>query len=210
MPDELDDIVENLSEPSAWVRILFMLGFAVGFYVVLVPLIGLLALAQALFAVIGGEPNDNLRRFGEGLTLYVTEILQFLFYDRQEKPFPFSNFPDVDRDEDDPVGKPSPATRPTASADGVHKTPASVPASSAGTAPKAPARKTVTKKAAAKKSAAKKSVAKKTASSNSKKKDGAGKPAPAAAATTATKSGAEASGKAQGSAGRDDSAPGDK
>lgn len=205
MPDELDDIVENLSEPSAWIRILFMLGFAVGFYVVLVPLIGLLALAQALFALIGGEPNDNLRRFGEGLTLYVTEILQFLFYDRQEKPFPFSNFPDVDRDEDDPVGKPPPATRPTASADGVHKTPASVPASSAGTAPKAPARKTVTKKAAAKKSAAKK-----TASSNSKKKDGAGKPAPAAAATTATRSEAEASGKAQDSAGRDDSAPADK
>ena len=37
MSEDLDDIVENLREPSAWARVVFMLGFSLVLYMVIIP-----------------------------------------------------------------------------------------------------------------------------------------------------------------------------
>jgi len=87
-----DDIVNNLKEPSHWLRILFMLGFAVVLYVVgLVVLV--LTLAQILFSLLTGKDNLNLRSLGSSLSRYIFEILMFLTYNSETRPFPFSPFP---------------------------------------------------------------------------------------------------------------------
>jgi hypothetical protein len=93
MSDELDDIVDNLRKPSAWIRVIFMLAFVVFLYLVIAPIILVLMLAQALFAVINGKENENLRYFGSALTRYVSQILEFITYNTERKPFPFADFP---------------------------------------------------------------------------------------------------------------------
>ncbi|HDZ09062.1 DUF4389 domain-containing protein [Pseudohongiella sp.] len=97
-----DDYVENLKKPSAWLRVLFMAGFVLALYVAGVILL-VLMLAQILFSLITGDDNVNLRRLGSSLTLYVSQILGFLTYNSEEKPFPFAQFPLANEDEVDDV-----------------------------------------------------------------------------------------------------------
>lgn len=96
MSEDLDDIVDNLKEPSAWIRIVFMLAFAVVLYLIIAPVILVLMITQALFSVITGETNRNLNYLGEVLSKYVYQILEFITYGTETKPFPFSDFPNSD------------------------------------------------------------------------------------------------------------------
>ena len=94
MSEDLDDFVENLREPSAWARVAFMLGFSIVLYMVIIPLTLLLTLAQALFSVFTGEDNENLRNFGASLLAYISQVVRFLTFNSDERPFPFSDFPE--------------------------------------------------------------------------------------------------------------------
>jgi hypothetical protein len=87
-----DDFVENLKEPSHWLRILFMLGFSVVLYVAGMVVL-LVTLAQALFSLLTGKDNLNLRSLGSSLSRYIFEILMFLTYNSETRPFPFMPFP---------------------------------------------------------------------------------------------------------------------
>ena len=106
MSDDLDDIVENLREPSAWIRVLFMLGFTALLYLVLAPLVLVVTLAQALFSVFTGEDNDNLRNFSASLIAFVTQILKYLTFNSNRRPFPFSDFPYAEAPEKRPSTEP--------------------------------------------------------------------------------------------------------
>lgn len=100
MSDDLDDIVDNLRETSAWIRVLFMVGFALVLYLVIAPIVVVMLVVQALFAILTGASNTNLRRFGNALSQYVLQILQFLTYNSEYKPFPFNDFPSLGAEDD--------------------------------------------------------------------------------------------------------------
>ncbi|HUT58811.1 MAG TPA: DUF4389 domain-containing protein [Phycisphaerae bacterium] len=53
-------------------------------------LVALIALFQFLCALIVRKPNGNARRFGKDLSYYLAEIVQFLSYNTERKPWPFS------------------------------------------------------------------------------------------------------------------------
>lgn len=108
-----DDIVENLKQPAQWIRIAFMLALAVALYLAALVLT-LLIIAQALFALLTGVDNRNLREVGAALTGYVRQVLDFLTYNSEFKPFPFAPFatdpscvdeslPTADRDQEHQV-----------------------------------------------------------------------------------------------------------
>lgn len=101
MSDDLDEIVDNLKEPSAWIRIVFMVGFTLVLYLIVAPIVLVLMIVQALFSVLTGETNYNLRRFGKAIAEYVQQILHFISYNSNDKPFPFSEFPALEEDERD-------------------------------------------------------------------------------------------------------------
>jgi hypothetical protein len=150
MSDDLGDIFDNLKQPSAWIRVIFMLAFAIVLYLIIAPVFLVLMAAQFLFVVISGESNTNLRFFGAVLGKYIHQILKFVSYNSEEKPFPFSDFPEVD--DDFAVNKnEKPQKKESTAATG----------------------KTAAKKAAKKKVAPKKTVAKKTKSGNSGNGSGA-------------------------------------
>jgi len=94
MAEDLDDIVDNLQEPSAWIRIVFMIGYALLLYVVIVPVMFVIGLVQALFVIITGDDNEKLRGLGGALAEFVHQLLSFFTYNTEDKPFPFKDFPE--------------------------------------------------------------------------------------------------------------------
>lgn len=155
MSEEMDTLVENIRQPSVWIRIVFMLGFAVLLNIILLPIIIVLVIVQALFSVFSGESNENLRFFATALEQYVSQIIKFLTYNSEIKPFPFSDFPQF---EGDPaVSKAD--NNDTESSAGANLKQAAVKKSATKKAAskKGAGKKTVTKKKSAKKASAKKS-----------------------------------------------------
>lgn len=95
-----DDFSENIRKPSHWLRILFMVGFIIALYVTGIILL-VVVIAQAVFSLVTGGDNRNLRGLGANLTAFVRETLLFLTYNSDRKPFPFAPFPVVDDDDEE-------------------------------------------------------------------------------------------------------------
>ena len=98
MSEKLDNIIDNLKQSSVWVRIILMVAFAVILYPVFLVLL-VLMIAQMLFVIITGESNANLRSLGVALSAYVFQIVQFMSYVTDTKPFPFSDFPKAENND---------------------------------------------------------------------------------------------------------------
>jgi hypothetical protein len=87
------ELKEHLKSAGTWKRGLFILLFAV-FYGVAEVVLGAIVLFQFGSQLITGRPNDKLKAFSRGLTAYFYQLLQFLTYRSDLKPFPFSDWPD--------------------------------------------------------------------------------------------------------------------
>ena len=95
MSDALRNIGENLLKPSNWIRLGLVAGFVFLLYVVLIPLVIIVIFTQFLFSVIANEPNMNLKELCFRVFLYIQEILNYVTYISDAKPFPFNRFPDA-------------------------------------------------------------------------------------------------------------------
>lgn len=97
-------IKENLSNGNQWMRVLYMLLFVVIIYLVGL-IVGVVVIVQALFALLTGKPSDEIADFAKDLSRYVYDIVKFLTYTDEKRPFPFSDWsePEV-KDDDDDVG----------------------------------------------------------------------------------------------------------
>jgi hypothetical protein len=87
-----EELKGNLLNANQWIRVLFMAGFALAAWCVLFLLV-VLVLVQMLITLISGEPNPNLQRTGYQFGCYLQEIIQYLVYNTNVKPFPFNEFP---------------------------------------------------------------------------------------------------------------------
>lgn len=74
------------------IRLVFMVIFAALLQVAIMVLWPVVAL-QFAFALISGKDNDGLRQFGKSLSTFVHQILDFLTYNTEAKPFPFQDWP---------------------------------------------------------------------------------------------------------------------
>ncbi len=97
LEDEMEEVVDNLKKASVWQRALFTLGFALLFYMILVPLVLLSMLVQVVFWLFTGEANKKIAELSNLIVAFMREILRFLLFLSDKKPFPFSDFPEPDR-----------------------------------------------------------------------------------------------------------------
>ena len=97
MSEKLDSIIDNLKQ--SWIRIILMVVFAVVLYLAIPLVLLVLMIAQVLFVLITGERNANLRSLGAALSTYIFQIVQFMSYVTDVKPFPFSDFPKAENDD---------------------------------------------------------------------------------------------------------------
>ena len=95
--DEKSQIEEHLTERSTWLRLLFMLLFGFIFWLASMAL-GIIVLIQFLHVLFSGERNEILSRSSSQLGRYFGEIIDYLTYASDERPFPFSEWPDAPED----------------------------------------------------------------------------------------------------------------
>jgi hypothetical protein len=82
------EIKNNITNGNQWTRILYMLLFGVILYLVMMVLC-VVVVVQAIFALLTGNPNSEIRRFSGDLVRYVREMAAFLTYTDETKPYPF-------------------------------------------------------------------------------------------------------------------------
>ena len=92
------ETIEN-DEPrktrDIWIRGLIMLLFVIALGIAQ-WLLGLVAIVQFLWLLIGGEENRFLTRFGTSLAKWFSETVQFLSCASEDKPFPSKEWPVAD------------------------------------------------------------------------------------------------------------------
>lgn len=86
---------EQIAVKDKWLRILYMLLFAIVNYVVQC-FIWVVALFQAIVVLFVGIPNQRLLGASQHLCRYSFEIMRFLTYNTEVKPYPFSDWPTND------------------------------------------------------------------------------------------------------------------
>ena len=98
-PREESKLERNLKTKSTWLRLVFM----VIFYLI-AGLASMVATAVVIlgffFVLFTGEANAHLKRFGAGLAAYIADIVSYLTYNTETKPFPFEGeWPSAKREE---------------------------------------------------------------------------------------------------------------
>lgn len=88
-----EKVIDNLKSESRWLRLVFMALFFMAGYLAAF-LIMLVALIQVIHGFIKGEPNGRLLELSAGLNQYFFQIIQYITYNTEIKPYPFSDWPD--------------------------------------------------------------------------------------------------------------------
>jgi hypothetical protein len=75
-----------------WIRLLYVFLFVI-LYSVAEAVLGAIVIVQFGFKLITLETNKKLLDFSIGLNKYIYGILQFMTFNSDEKPYPFSDWP---------------------------------------------------------------------------------------------------------------------
>ena len=90
-----DEVKRNLLSLDQWLRMLLMACYLVVGWLVGIVLV-VTMVAQTLVVLITAELNVNLQRFGAASAAYLYQIVIYLVYGTDEKPFPFSPLPSAE------------------------------------------------------------------------------------------------------------------
>ena len=92
-----NEMKSSLTATDTWVRGLYMLLFAV-IYSVTEFVLGLIVVFQFIHVLFSRDTNDRLLDFSSDLSVYIYQILQFLTFNSEAKPFPFAVWPNGPED----------------------------------------------------------------------------------------------------------------
>lgn len=85
---------DNLKSINPWLRCVYMLiiyaCLQIAFFVFII-----VVLLQFVCVLITGSKNQPLFYFAQGFSDYLSQAFAFLMYVRDDKPFPFSDWPDA-------------------------------------------------------------------------------------------------------------------
>jgi hypothetical protein len=83
---------EKVLMKDKWIRAVFIVFFIIIFE--LVKIIGFtVAVVQFVFVLITDSANQRLLQFSQKLGLYAAQIIHYISYNTEEKPFPFNDWP---------------------------------------------------------------------------------------------------------------------
>ena len=107
-----NSVKSNLRNWKTWERFLYMVLFAIVLAIMDIVLLAVVLLQVAL-TLITGSRNERASKFGGQLGIYVCQMYQFLTYYSEDRPFPFSDWPSVDKTEESPSSSPPQDKKPT-------------------------------------------------------------------------------------------------
>ncbi len=87
---------KSIKSESFWLRSLFMVLFLIIYRIVDI-LVLLVAVSQWIYTLLTGDSNASLSRFALGLAAYAVQIIHYLSYNTEVKPFPFNDWPSASK-----------------------------------------------------------------------------------------------------------------
>ncbi len=96
-----EDFKQRLKRKETWQRSLYMLFFIV-IYSFSKLLIILVMLFQMMTILLAGKANEPLLKFGQNISTYLYQIVIFLTFNSERRPFPFSAWPNGEPGKTDP------------------------------------------------------------------------------------------------------------
>lgn len=98
---EIDDkLKSNISSLDTWLRFLITLGFGALTSIVMMPVVWVLAGVQLVFLLITGERNSNLHEVHRSLSAWLAQVFSYMLAVSDQKPFPFSDLPELESEEE--------------------------------------------------------------------------------------------------------------
>ena len=94
----MTDSKTHLTNPAIWIRLAFMLVFAL-LLMAGSLIISIIVVMQFALVLVTGSDNENLRNLGQGLGKWIYQAVMFLTFNSEEKPFPFDEWPTIDPSE---------------------------------------------------------------------------------------------------------------
>ena len=91
---DTDELKENLKSQDTWLRLLFIVLYGAILWVTSVVL-GFVVLIQFLMVLFTRGTQKNLLDFGASLAEFVRQVVAYLTFNTEEKPFPFNDWPDA-------------------------------------------------------------------------------------------------------------------
>jgi hypothetical protein len=92
------NIKDNITRCGIWLRLLFMIILSMA-YGVAEAVAFAVVVFQFVASLFTGKPNDHLARFGRNLARYFQQIIAYMTFATEEKPFPFMPWPDEPHEE---------------------------------------------------------------------------------------------------------------
>ena len=89
---DTDAIKENVKQQDSWLRLIFIIIYAVVLWATSIVL-GLVVIFQFLTVLFTRQPQKNLLEFGGSLAEFVRQIVAYLTFNSEHKPFPFGDWP---------------------------------------------------------------------------------------------------------------------
>lgn len=86
-----EDLKENISQRSTWLRLLYIILFAV-IFAITEFIVGIVVVIQFGFVLLSGKTNEDLKQFGDALSRYVYDMLRYLTFNSDELVFPFAEW----------------------------------------------------------------------------------------------------------------------
>ena len=88
----MNNLSKQVLVKDKWMRLLFMILFGfIGYMIRFVAAV--LIILQFFIVLFTGTTNAKLLQLGQILSTYTYQILLFLTYNSEEKPYPFSTLP---------------------------------------------------------------------------------------------------------------------
>lgn len=88
------NLSDNFKSKSTWLRLFFMF-VVILLYSVSRVVVSAVVMLQFFWLLFTGETNKKLQNFGQALATYTYQIILYLTFNTEERPFPFDiDWPD--------------------------------------------------------------------------------------------------------------------
>jgi hypothetical protein len=81
---------DHIKSRTTWLRLVFMIIF-VFLYGVSRIVVGVVVVLQFFWVLFTGETNERLKTLGQSLATYTYQVVRYLTYNTDSRPFPFDD-----------------------------------------------------------------------------------------------------------------------
>jgi hypothetical protein len=89
-----DKLKNKILNPTHWTRLLLMALMYIILFSMVQFIVSISLLVQWILVLLTGETNARLKHFTKGLNRYAYQIMEFINFNSDERPFPLSDWPE--------------------------------------------------------------------------------------------------------------------